>query len=107
NHCLLAPPACDPTARAAFAVLHGAGNGLLTIAKEPCRWRSSGRSAMACQRNSRRAGAGDASGIAAALRPFDGSHGHRRPGDLRRPSLSALVALLLLKARPVPAPVAA
>ena len=37
------------------------------------------------QRNSRRAGAGDASGIAAALRPFDESHGHRRPDDLRPP----------------------
>ena len=36
------------------------------------------------QRNSQRAGAGDASGLAAAVRPFDGSHGRRRAGDLRR-----------------------
>ena len=39
----------------------------------------------AAQRHPRRAGARDAGGIAAALRPFDGSHGHRRAGDLGRP----------------------
>jgi len=32
----------------------------------------------------RRAGARDAGGIAAALRAFDGPHGRRRAGDLRR-----------------------
>src|SRR3954453_890218 len=37
------------------------------------------------QRDSRRAGARDAGGIAAALRPSDGWHGHRRTSDLRRP----------------------
>jgi len=37
-----------PGAITAFAVLHGAGNGLLTIAKGTVRWRSSGRSVMDC-----------------------------------------------------------
>ena len=37
------------------------------------------------QRHSRRVGARDAGGIAAAVRPFDGLYGHRRAGDLGRP----------------------
>ena len=37
-----------PGAITAFAVLHGAGSGLLTIAKGRCRWRSSGRSVTVC-----------------------------------------------------------
>jgi hypothetical protein len=51
-------------------VLHGAGNGLLTIAKGTL---------PLC------AGARDAGGIATAVRSFDGLFGHRRAGDLGGP----------------------
>ena len=43
-----------------------------------------GLKAIDCAAASRRAGARDAGGIAAALRSLDGSHGHRRAGDLGR-----------------------
>ena len=35
---------------ALFAILHGAGNGILTIAKGTCRWCCSARTATACAR---------------------------------------------------------
>ena len=76
-----------PGAITAFAVLHGAGNGLLTIAKGTVPLAIFGPVGYgrAAQRHSRRAGARDAGGIAAALRPVDGPHGRRRAIDLGRP----------------------
>jgi len=54
--------------------------------REPSRWRSSGRSVTGCapvfsaRRRARRR-----RHRRSPLRPFDGSHGHRRGGDLGRP----------------------
>ena len=46
----LAVMAFGAPAATVFTVLHGAGNGILTIAKGPCRWCSSAPPATACAR---------------------------------------------------------
>jgi hypothetical protein len=74
-----------PGAITAFAVLHGAGNGLLTIAKGTVPLAIFGPVGYGLRNGILGAPARDAGGIAAALRRVNGSHGYRRVGDLGRP----------------------
>jgi hypothetical protein len=75
-----------PGAITAFVVLHGAGNGLLTIAKGTVPLAIFGPVGYGLRTGILGAPA-RATQAASPLpfRPSDGSHGHRRTGDLRRP----------------------
>jgi hypothetical protein len=87
-----------PGAITAFAVLHGAGNGLLTIAKGTVPLAIFGPVGYGLRSGILGAPARrDAGGIAAALRAFDGSYGRRRAGDLGRPQLERVFRAAAVK----------
>jgi hypothetical protein len=75
-----------PGAIAAFAVLHGAGNGLLTIAKGTVPLAIFGPVGYGLRSGILGAPArATQAGGATAVRPFDGLHGYRRDCGLGRP----------------------